>query len=150
MAFFRIGESLVDQPLDHGDHLIDMIGGARLYIRTLIVERRHIGVELIGAARGDGGDILSARARGINDLVIDIGDVPHIGDLRIEPAQQPRQRIEHHHRARITDMGVVIDRRAAHIHADMTFIDRNELFLLPGQRIVDLQRHRIISLRIRR
>jgi hypothetical protein len=54
-------------------------------------------------------------------------------------AQQPEQHVEHDHRPRIADMGVVIDRRPADIHADILVIDRLELFLGPRQRVPEFE-----------
>ena len=53
------------------------------------------------------------------DLVVDVGDVAHIGDVvgAVEMAQQAEQHVEHDDRPRIADMGEVVDRRPAHIHA---------------------------------
>ena len=79
----------------------------------------------------------SARAR--VDLVVDVGDVADIGDARIEPAQQPRQHVEDHHRARVADMRQVVDRRAAHIHAHVLGIERLEPLLPAGQAVVQDQ-----------
>ena len=43
---------------------------------------------------------------------------------------------------RIADMGEIVDRRAADIHAHGLGIDRLEYFLLPGPRIVKLECHK--------
>ena len=56
--------------------------------------------------------------------------------------QQPEQHVEHDDRARIADMGEVVDRRPAHIHAHARGIDRGEHPLLARQRIVELQIHK--------
>ena len=56
--------------------------------------------------------------RGV-DLVVDVGDVADIAHVvrAIELAQQPVEHVEDDHRPRIADMGEVVDRRAADIHA---------------------------------
>ena len=59
----------------------------------------------------------------------------------IEMAQQPEQHVEHDDRARIADMGVVIDRRATDIEPHILRIERGEVFLLPGQGVVEAKRH---------
>ena len=74
-------------------------------------------------------------ARGtVVDLVVDVGDVADIFDVgrTIEMAQQPKQHVEHDHRPRIADMGEVIDRRSADIHADIARIERHEGALFPA------------------
>ena len=74
------------------------------------------------------------------DLVLDVGDVPHIGDMRIELAQQPRQHVEHHHGPRIADMHQVVDRRPAHVHPDVVGIERHEPLLPARQAVVQEKR----------
>ena len=61
----------------------------------------------------------------------------------VEMAQQPEQHVEHDHRPRIADMGEVVDRRPAHIHAHARGIERGEHPLLARQRIVELEFHRL-------
>ena len=90
----------VDQPFDDGDHLGDVRGGARLHVGRQGAECGHVGVEIGRGAGGDGGDRLAGFGGAGVDLVVHVGDVADIGDARIEPAQQPGQHVEHHHRAR--------------------------------------------------
>jgi hypothetical protein len=52
-------------------------------------------------------------------------------------AQQAEQHIEHHDRPGVADMGEVIDRRPADIEAHVVCIERPEVFLAPGQRVVE-------------
>ncbi|MNT39876.1 hypothetical protein D3C72_1761600 [compost metagenome] len=75
------------------------------------------------------------------DLVVDVGDVANIGHLlrAIDMAQQPEQDIEDDDRTGVADMGIVVDGRAADIHADIVGIDRPEIDLLPRQRVVQLK-----------
>ena len=147
MAFGDIGDAALDQPLDHGAHLVDVLGGARLEGRLQAAERLHIGLELRVGLFGDLADRLVERQVGIVarrarvDLVVDVGDVADIGDVlgAIEMAQQPEQHVEDDDRPRIADMGEVVDRRAADIHAHVGRIDRDEILLRPRQRVVEPQ-----------
>ena len=125
LAFRDIGVAARDQPLDHGAHLGDVFGGARLDGRLQAAERLHVRLELRVGLLGDLADRLVERQAGIVargarvDLVVDVGDVADIGDVvgAIEMAQQPEQHVEDDDRPRIADMGEVVDRRAADIHA---------------------------------
>ena len=110
-------------------------------------QRRHI---LVIDARGffrqfADGDAALGGAR--VDLVVHVGDVAHIGDMGVAEsvAQQPEQHIEHDDRPRIADMGEVIDRRPADIHAHILRIERREIFLRLGQGVEQAQSHRIGS-----
>ena len=83
------------------------------------------------------------------DLVVNVGDVAHIGDVvgAIEVPQQPKQHVEHDHRPRIADVREVVDRRTADIHAHIRRIERLEHPLVARQRIVEFQVHRRIKVR---
>ena len=151
MLFRHIGETLRDQPLDDAAHLVEMFGGARLGGRLKAAERRHIGLKLCVGAFRDAADRLVQRKIGeipcgaIVDLVINVRDVAGVGNVlrAIEMPQQAEQHVEDDDRARVADMGEVVDRRPADIHAHVRGIERNEGFLLPRQRIVELElRHR--------
>jgi hypothetical protein len=70
-------------------------------------------------ALGQLADVDAALGRTRVDLVVDVGDVAHVLDVRlaVERTQQAEQHVEHDDGARIADMGEVVDRRPAHIHA---------------------------------
>src|SRR5688572_19794333 len=67
--------------------------------------------------------------------------------------EQPVEHVEDDDRARIADMGKVVDGRSADIHADIPtgpwlsghFIERTEFLLGPRARIVELQTHEPVS-----
>jgi hypothetical protein len=113
--------------LDHLHHAVDMRGGARLVRRLEAAERGGVLVKPVGGLLGDfcdrlvQGQIRIIAQRAGVDLVVHVGDVAHIGDvaLAIDMAQQPVEHIKHDQRPGIADMGIVIDRRSADIHADI-------------------------------
>ena len=106
--------------------------------RPQAAERVDVLVKLALGLLGDQPDRLVQRQVGIFlrrarvDLVVDVGDVAHIGDVvgAVEVPQQPEQHVEHDDRPCIADMGEVVDRRAAHIHAHVCGIERAEHPLL--------------------
>ena len=148
MPLGGIGVLRRNQPLDQGDHLRDVGGGAGLDIGRQGAERRHIGVKLGRGAPGQRVDCLTGLARGGDDLVLDIGDVADIADVirAVSVAQHAIQQIEGNDRAAIADMRQVIDGRAADIHPDQPRIDRLERLLAAGQRVVKDKRHQAVSL----
>ncbi len=143
MALGFIGVAGGDQPLDHRDHLGDVLGGARLDVGRQRPEGGHVVAEGGDGARRQRRNRLVIGARGGVDLVFDIGDVAHIAHmvLAVEVAQQPVEDIKHDERAAITDMGAVVHGRAADIHAHPVRIERFEPLLAAGQRIVECERH---------
>ena len=144
MAIGGIGMASSNQLFDDAQHLRNMLGGTR----------RHAGRQV-----AQGGDIFFIDARGFLgqgpdgdaalggarvDLVVHVGDVADIGDMRvaIDVAQQPEQHIEDDHGPRIADMGEVVNRGAADIHAHVLRIDRRELVFGLGQGVEEAQGHR--------
>ena len=59
----------------------------------------------------------------------------------IEMAQQPEQHVKHDDGPGIADMGEIIDRGAADIHAHVRRIEGFEVLLLAGERIIKAQSH---------
>ncbi len=143
MTLRRISVTGADQPLDQRDHLRDVLGGPRLDIRRQAAQGRHVLMELRGRSSRHLGDRLAARRGGGHDLVLDIGDVAHVCDVlrAVFVAQHAIEQVEHHDRAGVADMGVVVDRRAADIHPHIIRIDRREGLFAVGQRIVENEGH---------
>ena len=130
MAFGLISMALIDQALDHRYHLPDIPGRAWLMGGAQRPERVHILVIPVDGLIGDLANI-PPRLGGLGVyLVIHIGEIAHIGHMRltVNMAQQPVKHIKHHHRAGIADMGAVINRGAADIHADIPGVDRHKFF----------------------
>ena len=141
MAFRLIGVARLDQALDHGDHLGDMIGGAGFFIGIQRAQRRHVLVKGLGGLfrQGVDGD-RPFLGRG-DDLVIDIGNISDIGDPGIGGFKQPVEHVEHHHRPGVADMGAVIDGGTAHIHAHVLGIEGDEILLRPRKGVIELYSH---------
>jgi len=145
-----IGDAARRQALDQRLHLVDMGGRARLVGRRQAAERRDVGMELVGGRLGDACDRRIERqvgkvARGAGvDLVVDVGDVSRVDDVvsAVKPAQQSEQHVEDNDRPRVADVGEVVDRRPADVHAHGASIDRFELGLAARQRIVESERGR--------
>ena len=143
-----IGVAGRDQPLDQRLHLLDVLGGARLDGRRQAAQRRDVLLEVLVGLFGQVADRDAALRRARVDLVVDVGDVADVGDMlgAVEMAQQPVQHVEHDHRPRVADMGEVVDRRPADIHAHARGIDRGKHPFFARQRIVELQFHRLATI----
>ena len=155
MALGDIGMAILDQPGDQPDHVlrrvrpVDILGRPRLDGGRQAAERRDVLVELRRRALRDEADrfverqvrILLRRPR--VDLVVDVGDVADIGDVvrPVEVPEQAEQHVEDDQRPGVADMGEVVDRRPADVHAHVRRIDRNEVILRPRQRVVKHQTH---------
>jgi len=163
--FAHIGNALPLIVFDVLFRLLRHLYGAELvtYVRNVTdvddkinaraAERGDVLVELLIGFFGDLADRFIERQvriflrRAGVDLVVDVGDVAHVGNMRlaVDVPQQAEQHVEHDHRPRIADIGKVVDRRPADIHADIGRVERPKNALLAGQRIVEFQVHRIIE-----
>ena len=136
----------LDQLGDHGQHAVDMLGGARLDAGAQGAERRHLLVVVGREAVGDDLD-LDAFLGGLGVyLVVDVGEVADIGHMirAVDMAQQAVERVKDHNGAGVAEMGAVIDRGAADIEADIGGIEGPELLFLARFRIVQADgRHRL-------
>ena len=74
----------------------------------------------------------------LDDLVVDIGNIAHIGHVIAEMAQITGDDIEDHHHPGMADMTEVIDRHTTDIHADLIALPGFEFRLFPRQAIVYL------------
>jgi hypothetical protein len=143
VAVRRIGVALGDEALDHGDHLRDVLGGAGLDRGRQDAQGGDVRVELACRALREIADRDPLLPRARVDLVVDVRDVAHVGDvgLAVDLAEQAEQHVEHDHRPCIADMGIIIDGGTADIHAHIRRVQGGELLLGAGQRVVEAQRH---------
>ncbi len=143
-----ISDAAGDEPLDHRPHRVDILGGARLVGRRQASESGDVVVKLPQRGFRHLGDRLVERkvwkvAGGARvDLVVDVGDVARVDHMvrPISVAQEPEQDVEHDHRPRVADMGEIVDGRPADIHAHRLRVDRREILLGAGERVVEAQR----------
>ena len=152
MALGGIGMALGDQPFDHLDHLADILRRPRHLAGLQRAQRRHV-VEI--PLRGLGGDLLDTAAAfggaGV-DLVVDVGEVAHIGHMvrPIDMAQQPEEHVEHDHIARVPQVGAIINRWPAEINPHVFRIDRGKDLFSAGLGIVQSDLGHNLSSRARR
>jgi hypothetical protein len=76
-----------------------------------------------------------------DDLVLDVGDVAHVGDAKAARHQPAIHHVESHHHARVAHVTEVVDGDAADVHPHVTGLQRLEVFQAAGQRVVDAQGH---------
>ena len=107
----------VEQPLDHLDDLVDRLGRARLGDRRAHLERVHVGAEARELGLGEL-EVRDAELAGLGqDRVVDVGDVAHHAHLVAELLEPADQEVVGEVRGRVTEVGGVVRRDAAHVHA---------------------------------
>jgi hypothetical protein len=72
-----------------------------------------------------------------DDLVVDVGDVAHVGEAEAAVTQIAAHHVEHQQHARMTHVHVVVHRKSAHVHAQRPRLDRLQQLLLTAERVVD-------------
>lgn len=146
-----VGQALLLERADHRQHLRDVVGGAGFVGGPLDAERIGIFVQRIDHAVGERTDGFAVLDRAANDLVVDIGDVAHVGHGQAAGLEPALHQVEGDHRARMAQMAEVIDRHAAHVHAHPARLQWGELLQFTRKRVVDAQTHeaRKTSLRAR-
>ena len=93
-----------DEPLDQRDHLCHVIGRLRLHVGRRDAKRGHVLVEGRNVALGDLARGHAFLVRAPNDLVLDIGEVPHERQAIPGEAQVARDDVEDDHHLGVTDV----------------------------------------------
>ena len=130
---------------DQFKHLRHIIGRARFMIGPLYAQRIgilvHEGDETVGQLT----DALAVFIGPLDDLVVDIGNVTHIGQIEATGAQPALHHVEHHEHPRMPQMAVVVNSHAADVHADFARLDGNKILFFPRQGVIDFQHFRTRS-----
>jgi hypothetical protein len=134
-----VGIAVLLQQADEVEHLRHVVGGARFEVRALDAECGLVFLHGGDEAGSQAADGLAVLHRTTDDLVVDVGDVAHIGDLIATCAQPALHHIEGHQHAGMTDVAVVIHRHATHIQPHLARVQGFEGFFASGEGVVELQ-----------
>ena len=167
----EVGVAGSDQPADLLDHAVDVFRGARHLLRVFagdlhaqqlrVFEKRfdeklrhpvgivgivHVGrALLLGLLEALGGQFHLVLPPAVGPVVFghvaDVGDVHHLLDAKTDKLKKPTQQITQQKRAEIPDVGVVVNRRAAMVHAHHARRYRLENLHAVGQRVVEADVH---------
>jgi hypothetical protein len=107
----------VEEAPDHVDHAADGLGGARLRHRGMHPQRVHVGVEAGQLGVGQLEVAHAKLARLGKDRVVDVGDVADHAHLVAELLEAPDEQVVRQVRGRVAQVGGVVRRDAAHVHA---------------------------------
>ncbi len=153
VAAHCVGVALLDQRLDHFDHLGNVLGGSRVALRVADPKRLPVlvepGLDLTGDLVGidhaplAGLGVELVLALGVGDVVL--GQVPDVGDVHdlVHPVAQvleaATQQVREHVGAVVADVVAPVDRRAAVVHAHLTLAKRDEVPDPAGETVVQAQ-----------
>src|ERR1700732_412016 len=90
-------------------------------------------------------DRLPMLGRLLDDAVLDIGQVHHLGHAVSQREQLPPKQVFEEEGPEVADVRIVVDGRTARIHPDVAHFDRLELFHLATQGVVEADRHHVTS-----
>ena len=141
-----VAEALLLERRDHLQHLRHVLRRARLVRRPLEAERVGVLLQRLDVLLGEGADRDAALERAPDDLVVDVGDVAHVGDAIADRLQPALGDVERQHEARVPHVAEVVDRDAADVEARVARLDRSEALGRAGQRVVDAKCHAAGSL----
>jgi len=146
----KLAHGIVDVPVGHpvsqatflkladdAQHLRHVIGGAGLVRGSLDAQRIRVLVQGFDHAVGQGPNGLAVVKGALDDLVVNVGDVAHVGHPKAAGTQPALHHIKRHHGAGMTQVTEVIDRHAADVHAHMTGFERNKRLQRTRERVVN-------------
>ncbi len=111
----------------------DVLGGARFVVRLLQAQLGAILVHGRGESPGQSGPVFAVGRGTLDDLVVDVGDIAHIGHRVSQRAQVALHQIEHRQHARMSDVDVVVVGHAADVHAHLVRNQGLEFLFLARQ-----------------
>ncbi len=137
VAVGRVGVAAVDQRGDVLDDRPDRLRGERLVVGAAEAERVGVGAIQRGHLGGQLGARAALRARGVVDLVVDVGHVDDERRLRSPRATRKRlSRLNTHERPRVADVDAAVDGRSARVDADAIGVGGRQRQQLAAARVV--------------
>ena len=136
-----VSQAFVLQRTNHLEHLRHVFGGTRLKGGALNTQGVGVLVQGIDHAIGQAANGFAVFHGALDDLVVNVRDVAHIGDAIAACAQPALHHVKGDHGTSMAQVAQVINRHAADIHADMSGFKRRKRFQCTRQRVVDTQTH---------
>ena len=129
----RVGVALLDQRLDHRDDLGDIGGRPRLVLGDLDAERREVLLVRADEPRGQRLGRLAVLGGAVDDVVVDVGDVPDVRDLEAAVPQVAAHDVEGDQRAGVANVAVVVDGESTDVHLHVAGRQWLQCLLAAGQ-----------------
>ena len=136
-----IRQALAFQLANQRKHLRYVFRGAGFHRGRLDAQRADVLVHGSDHLVGELADGDAALQRTFDDLVVNVGDVAHIGHAHAAGLEPALHYIKRHHHAGVANVAQVINGHAADVHADVARFERRKVFQCTRQRVVDAQAH---------
>ena len=118
VIFGHVSVPPLDEATDHLDHSIDVIAGFGLGVGPEEPQPVEVAMESLRVSVGDEPVRNTFFLRPLDNLVVHVGNVTHIGDVVADVAQIPVNHVEDDQGPSVADVAEVIDGDPADIHPD--------------------------------
>ena len=143
-----IGIAFVDEGLDHVDDFIHVFRNAGIFVGPADMELVHNFEVRCDIAVGNGIPRDAFAVGGVDDLVVDVGEVLDVRDFIAQVFQIAFDDVPCDERTGIAHVGMIVRRDSADIHLDLARRNGYEGFFLAGQCIIYFQfSHTVTSLK---
>ena len=141
---YGISKALLFQFIYEIHHAVNLFRCFRVSGGLFDIEIRHVLLDFSNITLGYSLAVYAFLHRSLDDLIVYISVVRNIFYLIALVLHKTTKGIKYNHRTRISDMNEVVNGRSADIHSDLSFFNRNELFLLLRHGIINLH-HSLFS-----
>jgi hypothetical protein len=141
VAVHDIRVPALDKSLHHRDHLRDGLGRPWLGTRALDAQVGHGLQKSVSVSAGHLGRLDALLVRRLDDLVVDVRDVLDEADIVAAVLEVAADHVEAQECARVADVDVVVDGRAAHVHEGLALLARDEVLFGADHRVVQAECH---------
>ncbi len=129
----------VGEPLHQLDHLWNMLCRARNHFRLFDVQRLRVFEECLGVELGVFLERLAGFEHSPDDLVFHVGYVHDVKHFIAEILQISAEHVHRYKRPEVSNVSVVVHRRATRIHPNGVALERFEFFERSRERVLKLQ-----------
>ena len=131
-----IGVVVVHQDLHHGEDIVHVGSGAGFQIGPQHTKGILVPVHGVDHPVGERRIGFAIVVGAVENLVVDVGNVAHVGDIPAPGSQVAGDHVKRHQYPGVTDMAVVVNGDTADVHANLARLDGFEDFFLPSQGVV--------------
>ncbi len=132
-----VGLAQLHERTDQGDHLRNVFRGLGFDVRPQDLQPVHVLIKGVDVARSQGLAGHAVLPGPDDDFIVDVGEVAGKGHGVALVAQESDQDVKDHGRAGMAYVAQIVGGDAADIELHTAGHQWNELFLAPGQRIVE-------------
>mmetsp|Transcript_10934 Transcript_10934/g.27085 ORF Transcript_10934/g.27085 Transcript_10934/m.27085 type:complete len:271 (+) Transcript_10934:871-1683(+) len=135
--FALIRVSLVYEPLNHVDHIINVVGCSRILACRDNIQHRQVAEESIGKLVGQVLERDIVTLHPLNDLIVHICQVAHVVHVKATVQQPALDQVVGEEGPEVANMCKIVHCGSAGVHAHLAILDGNKGLLVSGQGVVE-------------